>query len=297
MHLHAELQTVTGEFLVEYQSLLVYVNDGQSSVRSLDIASDMAVRFDAHLTGIFIHEPAYTRYPLAYEASVVPDFEAYEQEAEKQAENAKMAFESACNAYGVNETEWRFAKGETLRTLSLHARYADAVIMAQAETGHTTERGSDDFNLPAKLAIASARPVIAIPREGHFKTAGSRILVAWNASREATRAVTAALPWLRGAEKVSVLVINPETDSKGRGDEPGSDIALYLSRHNVNVDAVRVENTRDSVAKALCQAAKEMNADLICMGAYGHSRLRELALGGVTRETMRAMPVPVLLAH
>ncbi|MDA3921582.1 MAG: universal stress protein [Salinisphaera sp.] len=282
---------------MNYQSLLVYVSDPERSARTLEVASDIAARFDAHLTGIFIHEPAYYRYPLAYQTTTPPDFEDYEQKSQKLAEESEAAFEVACRASGVNKTEWRFVKGEPLRTLSLHARYADVVLMPQGDTGDTTEPGSDDPDLPAKVAIASARPVIAVPREGHFNTVGSRILLAWNASREATRAVTAALPLLRCAEKVSILVINPKTDDKGHGDDPGSDIALYLSRHQVIVDAIHVESARDSVAETLYQGTVELDANLICMGAYGHSRLRELVLGGVTRELMRDMPIPLLLAH
>lgn len=111
----------------------------------------------------------------------------------------KVAFEQSCKAYGIVKTDWQFVQGETLQTLSRHARYSDAVVMSQANVEYPPNSPGTDPDLPAKVAMASARPVICVPFQGHPKTIGRRILIAWDDSREASRAVTAALPFLRTA--------------------------------------------------------------------------------------------------
>jgi nucleotide-binding universal stress UspA family protein len=136
-----------------------------------------------------------------------------------------------------------------------------------------------------------------VPYAGTFKTIGQRVLVAWNAGREATRAVNDALPLLEGAAKVTVLAINPHGGLRGHGEVPGADIALHLARHGVRAEASAIKSDDVEIGALLLSQAADLNADLIVMGAYGHSRLREVVLGGATREILRSMTVPVLLSH
>lgn len=281
---------------MSYKSLVVYANGMHGSTRTLNTAAALAARWSAHLTGVCIHEPLYYHYPMAYQVDLTPDLADDMGSAERRSQEDKAAFEKACQAYGVDNTDWRFSTGEILRTLNLNARYADLVLMPQAdENAVNTEYV--DRDLPAKLAIASGRPVIAVPYAGEFETVGQRILVAWDASREATRAVREALPLLHDAEQVTILSINPKSgDYKGHGEDPGADIALYLSRHDIKVDVAQIVS-EINVADALLSRAADLGSDMICMGAYGHSRLRELALGGATRKIMQEMTVPVLFAH
>ncbi|MDA3921580.1 MAG: universal stress protein [Salinisphaera sp.] len=282
---------------MSYKSIVVSAHSLHNQ-RTLNTAASVAAQFDAHLSGSFVYEPIYLRYPMAYGVYLPPDLDKDRSKAEKRASVAKTAFEKACESYGVNNNDWQFAKGETLSTLDLQARCADVIFLTQAEIERTTDSQHNDPDLPAKLAIASARPVITVPCVGEFKTLGKRILVAWNGSREATRAVREALPLLRTADQVVILTINPKTsDYRGLAEEPGADIARYLARHGVNVEVTQTVHEGSNVTDTLLSRAADLSADLICMGAYGHSRLRELALGGVTRKIMRQMPVPVLLAH
>jgi len=145
------------------------------------------------------------------------------------------------------------------------------------------------------LALGVGRPVLIVPRYGTFETVGERVLVAWNGSREATRAVHDALPLLKLASSVTVLSIDPEHDT---GDRiPGADIALHLARHGVAAEGMSTVGLDISVGDLLLSRAADLGADLIVMGAYGHSRVRELVLGGATRHILQHMTVPVLMSH
>ena len=122
------------------------------------------------------------------------------------------------------------------------------------------------------------------------------MLVCWNASREATRAITDALPILKRADHVTVLAVNPD-DGAGHGAVPGADISHYLARHGVRAEANRTYAEDIDIADAILSRASDLGCDLIVMGAYGHSRVREWIFGGVTRSIMRTMTRPVLISH
>src|SRR5690606_14001873 len=124
-----------------------------------------------------------------------------------------------------------------------------------------------------------------------------RPLIGWNASREAARAVRDALPLLVKAGTATVLVVNPEDAPGAHGEEPGADIARHLARHGVTVRVERSSGAEISVADILLNRAAEMQADMLVIGGYGHSRLREWALGGVTRRLLKEMTLPVLMSH
>jgi nucleotide-binding universal stress UspA family protein len=138
-----------------------------------------------------------------------------------------------------------------------------------------------------------------VPYTGKFQTIGKNILVAWNGGREATRALTDSIPLLREAEHVRLMVFNPPRNGDGNGKErlPGADIALYLARHGVNVE-VSVQSSEDvDVGNQILSRVADLGIDLVVMGAYGHSRLREMVLGGVTRTVIESMTAPVLMSH
>jgi nucleotide-binding universal stress UspA family protein len=126
---------------------------------------------------------------------------------------------------------------------------------------------------------------------------GRNVLVAWNGSREATRAVNDALPILERAEKVTVLAVNPRKGGGDHGDIPSADIALHLARHGVKAEASQTVSNELEVGDTILSRLADFGSDLVVMGAYGHSRMRELLMGGVTRELLQHMTVPVLLSH
>jgi nucleotide-binding universal stress UspA family protein len=147
------------------------------------------------------------------------------------------------------------------------------------------------------VMLASGRPVLAIPYAGQFEQIGERVLVAWNASREATRAVNDALPLLMGAKAVTILAVNPKHGIEGHGDVPAADIALHLARHGVKAEAAHTIAKDISEGDALLSYAADLGADLIVAGGYGHSRAREMVFGGATRTLLQEMTVPMLLSH
>jgi nucleotide-binding universal stress UspA family protein len=150
---------------------------------------------------------------------------------------------------------------------------------------------------PEQVALASGRPVLIVPYAGHFDNVGRRVLIAWNATREAARAVSDAMPLLTSAELVTVLTIDPREGPHGHGELPGADIALHLARHGVKAQIERTVSAGMPVGEVLLSRVADLGADLIVMGAYGHSRAREVLLGGATRSVLRSMTVPVLMSH
>jgi nucleotide-binding universal stress UspA family protein len=136
-----------------------------------------------------------------------------------------------------------------------------------------------------------------VPYAGRFATAGQRVLIAWDAGREAARAVSDALPLLKRADTVEVAVFDPERGRREHGEQPGADVALYLTRHGVKVSVARQSGANFVVGAQILSRAADTGADLVVMGAYGHSRVRELVLGGVTRIMLESMTVPVLMSH
>ena len=173
------------------------------------------------------------------------------------------------------------------------ARYADLTVL-----GPDLLTGADlrDSALSGAL-FNSAKPVLIVP-EGRAPTLRpKRVLVAWDSRPEAVRAVREALDLLAGAEDVRVVLVDPQASDLGNGPEPGADIATYLTRHGVKVSVDRLPSSGQSVATVLKQHATDMDADLIVMGGYGHSRLRERIFGGVTRSMLDEPVLPILMAR
>ncbi len=146
--------------------------------------------------------------------------------------------------------------------------------------------------------MAIGLPVLTVPYAGTFPTVGSRALIAWDGSREATRALHDALPFLKRATKATVITIGENKSEPLRGRIPASHIAAVIARHGVNVEVSDIGATdRQSVGDLLLSQASDLGADLLIMGAYGHARWHELVMGGGTRTVLTSMTVPVLMSH
>jgi nucleotide-binding universal stress UspA family protein len=274
--------------------LVVVTDSSRASDDRLELAASLAAEHDACLVGIYvlpIPEPEQSEKPRVIDQIIMNCI----REEQKQALAVHRKFESALARHGI-KGEWRTPGGIAWEETAIQARYADMVIVGQV---NPALKGAVISPLcPEDVALSAGRPVLVAPLSWAPTRIGHRILVAWNARREATRAVHDALPLLIKAELVTVLVANPETwVVPPHGQEPGADIALHLARHGikVQVDVVVAQGTR--TGEIVRAKARETGADLIVMGAYGHSRTRELVLGGVTRYMLREMPVPVLLSH
>jgi nucleotide-binding universal stress UspA family protein len=273
------------------KDLLVVVSSDPVCAERLDLAGRLATAHGAHLAGLFVitppEMPGYVAVELPPE---VHDLR--RRRGQERAREAERLFRARVDRMGVAH-EWRAAEGDLVATTILHARYADLTIVGQGIDLGDAPR--ELATLPEALALGVGRPVLVVPRYGTFPTAGERVLVAWNGSREATRAVNDALPILQRASRVTLLSMNPGEGAAPR--VPGADIALHLARHQVRVEAASTRATDIEVGDVLLSYAADAGADLIVMGAYGHSRLREMVLGGATRHVLRHMTVPVLMSH
>jgi nucleotide-binding universal stress UspA family protein len=291
-----------------FKDLVVVVDASKNCATRLDVAFQVARRFGGHLTGLYLNQPlmipAYIQAELASGMTggmpaIIPgqpSGEMFKLESQAQREAASRAqklFRSRAEVPGIT-TEWRERDGDLLEVATLHARYADLTIVGQEDP---EGEGRPSRGLPEHLLLGVGRPILVVPYTGTFKIVGERVLVAWNASRAATRAVNDALPLLQQAKQVTVLAINPRGGVSGEGAVPGADLALHLSRHGVKAEAAWLKAADVEVGAMLLSRASDFQADLIVMGGYGHSRLREIVLGGATREILQTMTVPTLMSH
>jgi nucleotide-binding universal stress UspA family protein len=274
------------------KDVLVHVGTEAACASRLSVAARLAAWQDAHLTGLHVIAaaplPGYIQAEMPFQVQ-----ELQRQRLNREAEQARELFDAAVHAAGVARAEWRAIEGGILDTARLHARYFDLTVVGQ---GIDVEDPTGALSvLPEDLALSIGRPVLVIPRYGTFPALGDQVLVAWNASREAVRAVNDALPLLRRAQKVTVLSVDPGDHPDQR--LPGADVTLHLARHGVNAVAAQTRGADISVGDVLLSYAADIGADLIVCGAYGHSRLREMVLGGATRHLLKHMTVPLLMSH
>ena len=270
-----------------YKTIVVHMDSRPRRAERLALGFVLAERFDAHLVALFALEAArIPSYALAETGQLVVEIERKRRGEEARA--AEAEFRQAERRRRTS-AEWRLSTQDTAAALRLSARYADLVIAGQPEPDDA--RG---MAFAGNLVLGAGRPVLFFPYAGRFVDAGKRVLVAWNASREAARALTDALPMLSRADSVEVVAFKPGGD---HGEIPGADIAHYLARHGVKATASRDLAPGVEIGARILSRAADAAADLIVMGAYGHSRLRELALGGATKSLLEAMTVPVLMAH
>lgn len=278
---------------MSYKTILVHCDASKTVSHRLAVAVQAAERFGAHLVGFHARTP--------FEAPMLADgggfpmddfFKAYDEAVKTEEAAAFAAFTKATKGKGL-ATEWRVVDGYVDAELVVQARYADLVVLGQAEPGQT----ATPSDLPEAVALATGRPVLAVPHIGVRRPPGKLVMLCWNAGREAARAAHDALPFLKGADKVVVLIIEPRSSASGHGAEPGADVAAWLSRHGVKVTVQRDVAPDADVGAAILSRAADHDADLIVMGVYGHSRVRELVLGGASRTLLGSMTVPILMAH
>lgn len=272
---------------MSYKTILVHLDDNPRRAERLSLAFELAARFDAQLVALFALDAArIPSYALAEAGPVMREIEARRRT--EAARGAEAEFRRA-ERPGAR-AEWRVSEQDAFAAVRLSARYADLVVLGQPEPENGAARAFAE-----ELLLSAGRPLLFVPYAGRFRDAGKRVLVAWNASREAARAVSDALPILAKAQSVEVVAFDPDGDD--HGEQPGADIALFLARHGVKASAARQSAPDIDVGSQILSRAADANADLIVMGGYGHSRLRELALGGATRTVLESMTVPVLMAH
>lgn len=276
-----------------FKDILVQIDSTEASARRLDVAAALAERGEAHLTGLHVNwleENLYWADPYAAGAVL----QAAEQWAADEAARAEAQFRDGVAGRALT-SEWRVVKGPQVRTLAAHGRLADLIVVGQHDPDG--EAGAETAGIAEQVALSAGRPCLVVPYIGARPTLGERILIAWNGSREAVRAVNDALPFLKAAQKVHILAVENHAERLGRDVELPTDIAAHLCRHGVTVEAANDAAGDIAIGELLLSRAADLDIDLVVMGCYGHARLRELILGGVSRTLLELTTVPLLMSH
>ncbi|MFC3676804.1 universal stress protein [Ferrovibrio xuzhouensis] len=276
-----------------YKDILVHLTEDPRNVARTDAALDLARRFGAHLTALYTLPPPQQLY---YMGEYIPAelFQRQIDDAKKKAAAARTAFEAAAAKQGV-PSDWIESDRLPADAAAHFGRAFDLIVVGQPDPEPkdplAVPPGVDV--LPHELAIRAGRPILTIPYAGKAGTPGQRVMVAWNGSKEASRAVHDAMPFLTAAKQVVVFGVDP---AKARGT-PGAELARHLARHDVKVEAAHTVADDIEIGEALLSATADRGIDLLVMGAYGHARLREMVFGGVTETIMRSMTCPVLFSN
>ncbi len=278
---------------MSYKTILLHVDDAPSFKERMNVAAQLAQRHTAHLIGLAPTSVAIL--PIGdYMGGSTQLMAQIQSQLDETAQRAIESFEQTCRRMGLDSWEARLMKDSPVDSMLTSARYSDLIIVGQPGDGGGTDAAGAGFL--EQVLLGAGRPVLMLPSRGSVQKVGERAIIAWDASREAARAVTDALPLLIAAHEVEVAVVNPNKARGQHGQEPGADVALFLARHGVKATVKQLVTNID-VANTLLSHIADTSADLLVMGGYGHSRVREWVLGGVTRTILGSMTVPVLMAH
>lgn len=284
---------IRGSKPMSYKTILAYLSDKRRAEAVLEPAIELAGRNNAHLIGMHVYPgvPA-PPVPLPYGSEVVKAVAAVQK---RETEEIAGIF-SRMTANQPFVSEWRAEKSPHVDPAALvldHSRCADLIVAGQTDPDEEASRLVD---VAQHLALGSGRPVLTVPYVGRYPEIGRNVVIAWKPEREAARAVFDALPILKQAEQVQILEVDESGGRRG-GASTADSIAVALARHGVK-SAVRTSLAVDiSVGDELLSRLADLGADLLVMGAYGHSRMRELVFGGVTRHIARHMTVPTFFSH
>jgi nucleotide-binding universal stress UspA family protein len=277
-----------------YKTILVHVDDTDRSKAQLDVAIRLALDHQAYLVGAYlVSTPEISPSVAALLPHEIAEMRVREAGAAQH--RAEDTFRAATAAAGLSAIEWRAPAGDPLNAAVANGRCADLIVVGQRDARDPD--GVFAQELVSITLLASGRPTLVVPYIGALRALGQRVLVAYDGGREATRAIADAMPILRSAKQVNVVTVNADGAMRQGSAQPGSHLALWLERQGVNAQIAPSDTTDISIGEWFLSRAADLGTDLIVMGGYGHTRLRELVLGGVTRTMLETMTVPVLMSH
>ena len=279
-----------------YRSLTVLVDQQPTDADRTRYALRVAKTMDCHLVGLAPTGELVFPPNVEFTASL-PE---YAQQAwstlQARAEQATARFAAACRDAGRASFEFVIDRRDVAESLLRHGHCADLLLLSQADPRRADHRAVG--SVIEQVVLANPRPTLVLPYTGRFESVGQRVLVAWDDSREAARALADAMPFLRRADRVDIAAWNESRDDgdadalRGRLDE----LHKWLMWHGLSAH-IHLETTRVGVAEAILSRAADLSSDLLVMGAYGHARWTERMLGGATRHLLASMTVPVLMSH
>lgn len=278
-----------------YKTILVHCNDKRRTDTLLAPAIGLAERFQAHLIGLSIVPP------VAVVSAGGPDgmpivLDEHCKLYREESPAMRAAFEAATRGRAF-VSEWRDDEADAFGVAERLLQYARAVDLLVVNQTDPDWHGTDRLDVADRAVMESGRPVLIVPKAGMRDRIGEKVVVAWNARREAARAAFDALPILQGAREVKVVWVNPQSEQDLAQDIPAADICAALARHGVKCQATEQVKPRANVGETLLACAQDSGADLLVMGCYGHTRLREFVFGGASRHVLASASVPVLMSH
>lgn len=279
-----------------YKSLLTVATSADGLLPTVTAAAQIAQRMDAHLDALAVGVDR-TQVGYSYVGSGAVMIAAAMERAEAEARETEAALNAAIGAqppslrYSVDTVVTQL--GAVTDVVSGRARYADLVVLPQP---YGEKRGVEDEAVTEAALFEGMAPVLVLPPNGMKTTDPRRIVVAWNQSREALVAARRAMPFLRRADLVQIVVVDPPAHGPERSD-PGGLLCQMLVRHGVRAEVTVLARSLPRVSDVLARHLRDTDADLLVMGAYGHSRFREAIMGGATRNMLEGAEVPVFLAH
>ncbi len=276
-----------------YKTILVHVDGSDGTPARVALAGQIALDEGAHLIGSAMTGISPFLMPFGAFDQGMPALQVPIETLRAESIRALDAFERQARAASVVSLGRRCVDDDAGIGICMQARHADLVVIGQ---GKPLELPLLSFDLPAYVLLHCARPVLVVPAVFRESAPARRILIGWNGSASAARAITGALPLLRRAEWVQVAMFNTASQTDLTDHPAGSEMVGYLSRHGVRAEAHAMRAERDAGTALLAHAASS-GYGLVVMGAYGHSRAREILLGGATRRALRNTALPLLMAH
>jgi len=274
------------------KDLVVSLSVGASRDAAGPYAISVAEAFGAHVAGVaFSYEPVI---PPTIMGTIPASFvESQRDENDRAANDARAKFDEAARRAGVSSESRTLSAslaGSADRFATIARRF-DLAVVGQAEP----DRAAPEELIVENALFSSGRPVLVVPYIQKAELTLDRVMVCWDASRNAARAIADAMPFLKRARVIDVVIVASE---RIKSDEiPGADIGQHLARHDLKVEVRRIVSPDTDVASTILSHAADTSADFIVMGGYGHSRLREFILGGATRGMLSAMTLPTLMSH
>ncbi|WP_163848618.1 universal stress protein [Pseudooceanicola aestuarii] len=279
---------------MQYKTIQTFLTDADTLPDLLARSEQLAERFDAHLDAICLGvDRTQTGYYYAEGSALLVQESLTRAELEAQAlerQARKILTSSAARWALPTEVAQMIDLG---RHVTAHAGFADLVVLPRP---YGDGRGIELEPLLEAALFDGRAPILVLPDSGACAPRPETIVLAWNESPQAMAAARAALPFLRAAKTVHVLVIDPPTHGPGRSD-PGGMLANWLARHGARPRVQVQARTLPRISDVILRHAEEVGAGMVVMGAYGHSRFREAILGGATREMLQKAALPVLMAH
>jgi nucleotide-binding universal stress UspA family protein len=275
------------------REIVVFLDCSTAATAILEFAGALAKEHGARLMAVFVQPAADLTEAEAFApgSGVQEAMEAHRTEIEGVEAVYRATFEQVVQGHGLT-SEWK-SLPHFSSEVAVHAYAADLVVIARPGSEVSS---AEPAGLAESLVLSSGRPILLFPPDGKVYQV-RRILVAWNATRQSVRATADAMPLLERAEAVEVMVIDPKRHRVIHDHEPGTDIARHLANHGVHVEVQRLSSEGQGAGHVMLSQAAAFKADLMVMGAYGHSLVREWVFGGVTRTVLYEANIPVLMSR